>query len=483
MVKSTEEIINKLTYNISKLDEVQSIGISGSKSPFPRVGEGDIDIFIYCNTIPDIEKRQAIMNEMGDIIQEVKIKVFEGGHWGIGDFGLVNGVETWLMYFTVEEALNEVKAILNGEYPDKLDNYYYPVGRCAMLQNMNVLCDKNEFLSSLKKTLTDYPEKLEKTLIEYHLEELEDKEDLERAVVRKDALFYHFALDITIDHFLQALFAMNRTYFPSRKRTAFYIDKFKMKPEKCNERLLEVVRLGGDSEGIKQSYELLCDMINELKELIMVYEFNGKIFEEGQKAFISIPFNVWDECGVKGSIPVKVTIDEFTFECKLVPKGNGNYYIPIKKGDLKNLNMDKELKISFQVISALSRINKNSPYSLEKPIRKIDSISIITPSKKGLCGQATVAMLAEVSLDEVINLMGSQCSLSKVIEALDYYGIPHSEKMVYRLKEDSILPKCCIINTTGHLMVFYDGKYYDPSMGLLEEFDISKITGFLEILI
>lgn len=267
MGQSTEEIIHRLIHNISIMNEVQSIGISGSKNPFPEEGEGDIDIFIYCNTIPEFQKRQAIMNQMGDLLQEGKINVFEGGHWGIGDFGIINGVETWLMYFIVNETLNEVESILNGDYPDKLDNYYYPVGRCAMLKNINVLYDKNDFLCSLKKRLLYYPEKLAKTLIQYHLNELEDKEDLERAVIRKDALFYHFALDIAIDHYLQALFAVNRTYFPSRKRTLSFIEKFNIKPEKCNERLLKVVKLGGYSKGINQSYRLLSDMVNELKEL------------------------------------------------------------------------------------------------------------------------------------------------------------------------------------------------------------------------
>lgn len=267
MFHSTEEIIHRLINNISIMDEVQSIGISGSKNPFPKEAEGDIDIFIYCNTIPDFQKRNAIMDEMGYLLQEGKINVFDEGHWGIGDFGIINGVETWLMYFTVNETLNEVEAILNGDYPDKLDNYYYPVGRCAMLKNINILYDKNDFLYSLKERLSDYPEKLAKTLVQYHFDKLEDKEDLERAVIRKDVLFYHFALDIAIDHFLQALFAINRTYFPSRKRTLHFIEKFNIKPEKCNEKLLEVVNLGSYSEGINQSYKLLNHIIDELKVL------------------------------------------------------------------------------------------------------------------------------------------------------------------------------------------------------------------------
>lgn len=93
-------------------------------------------------------------------------------------------------------------------------------------------------------------------------------------------------------------------------------------------------------------------------------------------------------------------------------------------------------------------------------------------------------MLSGVSLNEILDLMGSQCSMSKVIEALDYFGIAHSDKMVYNQKKQDInLPKCCIINTSEHFMVFYDGKCYDPNSGILEELELSKITGFLEILI
>lgn len=267
MVRSTDEILNLLLDNISALPEVQSIGISGSKTPLPEAGEGDIDIFIYCDSLPASDKRQAIIEQLGDLLKDGKVKVFEGGHWGSGDFALINGVETWLMYFTIDETIEDIEAILNGDYPDKLDNYYYPVGRCAMLRNISIICDRNDFLHSLKKRLADYPDKLAEVLTKHHLDELDDIEDLERAVMRKDVLFYHFALDIAIDHFLQALFAMNETYFPSRKRTLEYIYNFNAKPDRCNERLLEVVRLGSTPEGIGQSYELWSNLINELKKI------------------------------------------------------------------------------------------------------------------------------------------------------------------------------------------------------------------------
>jgi hypothetical protein len=213
----------------------------------------------------------------------------------------------------------------------------------------------------------------------------------------------------------------------------------------------------------------------------MDYNFNGRIFLEGNKAFVDIPFNVWEECNQKGNITVKVSLKGIDFECKLVPKGKGNYYIPVKKEYLKEIDINQEFEISFGLINGLTRINNNSPYSLENPIRKIDNIEFVAQNKKRLCGQTVVSMLSGAQMEEVIELMGTQSSMSKVIEALDYYGINYSGKIIYNIKENTTLPKCCIINSKGHLIVFYEGKYYDPNIGMLSTFDFNNITGFLEI--
>lgn len=266
-MNATENILQLLINYIAELDEVQAIGISGNKFPLPRAGESDIDVFIYCDTIPMLEKRQVIINQMGNLLKESKINSFEGSDWGTGDFALINGVETWLMFFTVKETQTNIEAILKGEYPDKINNYYYPIGRCAMLKNMNILFDKNNFLGSMKIKLSEYPDSLAQVLIHYHLEKLSDLEDLQRAVSRKDVLFYHFSLDISIDHFLQALFALNKIYFPSRKRTLEFINSFEMKPQKCGEQLPEVIRLGGHADSINESYLLWCELIQELDKL------------------------------------------------------------------------------------------------------------------------------------------------------------------------------------------------------------------------
>ena len=102
----------------------------------------------------------------------------------------------------------------------------------------------------------------------------------------------------------------------------------------------------------------------------MTYRFSAFIYTEGGRAFINIPFNVWEETGLKGNIPCRVSILGLSFECKLIPKGNGKYLIPITKKTLSALEPEKEYEIGMEPIETLSRINHDSPYSKEHPIRK-----------------------------------------------------------------------------------------------------------------
>lgn len=269
MTLSKQDILDRLISSISTFNQVQSIGISGVIRPLPEAGEGDIDIFIYCDEVPEKRDRQEMLDSLAGLFQERKIDVINSEQWGIGDFVSIHGVETWLMYFRVDEVTDNMESILRGDFPEKLDGYYYPIGRLAMLKSINVMADKKGFLESVKEKLVHYPDSLAEVMIRYHLEKLSDREDLERARTRKDVLFYHFSLDLAIDHFLQVLFALNRVYFPSRKRSVELMKGFTVKPEKCAERLLDIVRLGASAEGIHESYALWDALVNDLGRLCL----------------------------------------------------------------------------------------------------------------------------------------------------------------------------------------------------------------------
>lgn len=267
MSNRIETDIKKLVDVLARHTSVRAIGLSGGERHLPEPGEGDIDLFVYCNEIPTGSERATMLMSLREELSQVEVGKLAGGHWGQGDCMSMAGVETWLLYFTVAEARAELEEILSGKYLGRLDSYYYPIGRCAMWKNMQALYDPEGILGSFKQRLTDYPAELQRRLIDYHLQALDDVEDLERAVNRRDVFFFHFAMDLALDHFLQALFALNKEYFPSRKRSESYLQGFKTKPADCAQRLRQVVALGGNVGTLKQSYKLWNEVVCDLKQL------------------------------------------------------------------------------------------------------------------------------------------------------------------------------------------------------------------------
>lgn len=104
-----------------------------------------------------------------------------------------------------------------------------------------------------------------------------------------------------------------------------------------------------------------------------------------------------------------------------------------------------------------------------------------------LCGQACVAMIANVSVDEVIRVMDNdKASGKKDIErALAYYGIAQAKTMT-KADNSTPLPPVCILKVLlprySHWILYYHGKYYDPEFGLTDElYCKARIQSYLEL--
>jgi len=258
--------IGQLISSVAQLDKVQAIGQSGDISVEPQPGESDIDIFVFCDQIPSLEERKGQYEKNGSLYQSCAMQVCAGGEWGTGDILMVGGVESMFMYFTIDDTRHDVEEILAGRQLDSRRGYY-PIGRCATLRQLHVWYDAAGFLAEMKKLLADYPDDLAVMQIGFHLEKTYDREDFGRAVRRQDVLFYHQVLECALDHYLQTLYALNRVYFPSRKRTQQALDQFQNKPEHCYARLLEAILLGSSPEGIEQSHTVWCGLVDDLEQL------------------------------------------------------------------------------------------------------------------------------------------------------------------------------------------------------------------------
>ena len=220
----------------------------------------------------------------------------------------------------------------------------------------------------------------------------------------------------------------------------------------------------------------------------MRYFFTGKIDKKENGFVLQLPFNVWEVCKLRDEIKADMVLDNEIIACKLLPKEKGNYEIHIEDKDAIKVDLTKSHQMLLHISGSIIEVSPDSPYNFDNPIRKIDSVQVIIQPEDGLCGQTCVAMLAGVTIADVIRVMDCrewQATMGMVISALNYYGIDHKDVITYTEGRDCVLPKCCILmermGRYCHYLVYFDGKYYDSNLGVLEEYDKSKLLGYLEI--
>jgi RimJ/RimL family protein N-acetyltransferase len=157
-----------------------------------------------------------------------------------------------------------------------------------------------------------------------------------------------------------------------------------------------------------------------------------------------------------------------------------------KKEDyFKNNKIDKNCRdnvynYSFPV--------KKSPYSFDNPIRKINKITYIKQPTEYLCGQAVIAMLANVSVDEAIEVVDTDrgTPVDAIDYALTWYGIKHGKKRI-KYTPGTVLPDICVLSIKlpeyGHWSLYYKGTFYDPEFGKIKELPKNaKLVSYWEII-
>ena len=135
-------------------------------------------------------------------------------------------------------------------------------------------------------------------------------------------------------------------------------------------------------------------------------------------------------------------------------------------------------------------VKEKSRYNIENPVRKIDFITFIKQPTEYLCGQAVIAMLAGVSVDEVISVMQNDrgTSTQELRDALKWYGLKTATSARMKYTADTKLPDCCILSIMlpgyGHWSLYYKGKYYDPEFGVSDKLqEKAKLRYYWEIII
>ena len=120
---------------------------------------------------------------------------------------------------------------------------------------------------------------------------------------------------------------------------------------------------------------------------------------------------------------------------------------------------------------------------------------VMLPEKSNLCGQAVIAMIADISLKESIKIFNSKSTTTtrQLIAVLQELNIRCANKLIRLKKQHELfqhkLPNICIVKlhfteySRTHWCVFYYGKYYDSCAGIRNELESYVYqTSYLEIL-
>ena len=255
---------DSLVYEISKCKDVKGIAQTGDINAKLVPGQSDIDLFVLCTDIPDQKEREQIYSAFAEQYSECNMNICNGGMWGYGDILVIGGIEVMPMYFTVKEMSSYLEEILQGKHLG-MTGGFYPTGRLSSVETINILYEEDSIWTDMKAMVRKYPPELFHKLFQYHISRVLEEENLGRVILRKEVLFYHQVLESSLDHLLQALYALNHTYFPSRKRIEEYIQRFEYKPDHCYERLLKILELAALSNTIEESVRELGCLAREVE--------------------------------------------------------------------------------------------------------------------------------------------------------------------------------------------------------------------------
>ena len=260
------EVKNRIIQDLAENNNIRGVGQTGDINSELIAGNSDIDMFVLCSAIPTVEERKNVYVKYSTEYSDCQMNVCSGGIWGYGDILLIEGIDVMFMYFTIEEMQSYLDEVLSGKYLDRQGGFY-PTGRLASVESINILFERDAVWTMLREKVRNRPTDLFQKLFRFHISNVINAEDLGRVVLRKEVMFYHTVLEDALDHFLQALFAANGIYFPSRKRSETFIEQFEKKPKDCYKRLVRILEKSVFPNMIEESVEELKMITGELSDL------------------------------------------------------------------------------------------------------------------------------------------------------------------------------------------------------------------------
>jgi len=224
------EILNSLTEDFSRLDEVEAVALGGSSAVGRDDSTSDYDIYIYCTKIPSPEKRRAIAEKYADD-PEIDNQYFEtGDEYTFRE----TGKPVDIMYRNVDDMEAHVKSV----WQEGNAQMGYTTCFVDNINKSEILYDKDgKFRRLQAKTQTPYPEKLRQNIIDKNFTFLKDAassyyKQIDKASKRGDMVSVNHRSAAFLASYFDVIFAKNRVLNPGEKRLVdFALKNCRILPE------------------------------------------------------------------------------------------------------------------------------------------------------------------------------------------------------------------------------------------------------------
>ncbi|MGE3318781.1 MAG: GNAT family N-acetyltransferase [Candidatus Berkiella sp.] len=234
------ETLKPLIQSLAKDLDIVAVLCYGSYAEGTFDEKSDIDLLVICeDLIPYPELRQKVyeQHQIKDLNLEKSHENWETTWTPINDEFLFNDKKIEIGYNMatwVEEVVNKVT--LEGK--TTLDDFQFrPYTLLALLEQSQCLYEKNNWLTTTKKQLRPFSQRLKKAIIQDNLtifnESLNELENFNQRNI--GILAFQFMLFRALDAATQILFAMNEVYYPASKREETHLLRLAKLPKGLHE--------------------------------------------------------------------------------------------------------------------------------------------------------------------------------------------------------------------------------------------------------
>lgn len=252
-------ILNDIASEFSKIDFVNSVVLSGSKTNLINDDMSDYDLYVYSSKPIPLDVRKIIISKFSNKYT-IGNKFFEDGD----DLSISNPkMYIDIMYRNLDWAYKEMDLV----WSKHIARLGYTTAFIHNLRTSKILFDrKYEFERIIDELNLKYPEKLKQSIIDKNYPMLRTLEtsyykQIELAVKRNDIVSQNHRITAILASYFDILFAFNEQTHPGEKKLIQYAQKFcKTLPKDFEQDVSAVIKLVGSSQVLPALTKLLDEL-------------------------------------------------------------------------------------------------------------------------------------------------------------------------------------------------------------------------------